>query len=348
MPVCSATVKKTGLPCTKSSKTGTEFCGIHAPRPPPPPLALNERCVYIIRGNSGIERRCDKPRHTHSPEQECTNHQRMRRMREQRRQLFRRIIDVHRRFGMEIWAFDWEMRRAAIPLNRSRLVSRILEISGATDPTLAHVWRAMDEYRTQHHVVIDPAVRLQAIATDTQSIHTREVTVQHNHNMEILLATPVPADQHTIEFIHAVWTAMFKNTVDQRIYDDMQKWYDTETCREIGDRLYRKLLDHLVARIKRVEDKSIVRELFKRLQQECAESVAMCCDGHLNRLTNVMVGFDDAFKQEIPKGLILQEKMAKIALIDDVEERFKAATALFAELGLNHDEAGPWLDAISE
>jgi hypothetical protein len=348
MPICTATVKKTGLPCTKSSKPGIEFCGIHASKPPAAPLTDGEQCVYVIRGNSGIERRCDKRQHVESQHHECSAHRRMRVMRDQRREHFRRIIDIHRRFGMELWAFHWEMHRGNVILSRARLIARILEISGGTPPTLVHVWQAMDEYRAQHHVVINPEIRLRAIATDAQSIHTREVTMQHNHNMAILLAIPIPEDQRTIEFIHTVWTAMFKNTVDQRIYDDMQKWYDTETCREIGDRLYRKLLDHLVARIRLVEDTATVRELYKRLQQECAESVMMCCDGHLNRLTNVMVGFDDAFKQDMPKGLILQEKMAKIALIEDVEERFKAATALFGELGLNHEEAGPWLDAISE
>lgn len=172
--------------------------------------------------------------------------------------------------------------------------------------------------------------------------------MQHNHNTEVLLRTPVPPEQDTMEVIKVVWAKMFKNTVDQRIYDDMQRWYDAETCREVGDRLYRHLLDHLVARIRLVENAATTHELFKRLQQECAESFMMCCDGHLNRLTNVMVGFDEAFKQEVPKGMILQERMAKIALIDDVEERFKAATALFAELQMGHEEAGPWLDAISE
>lgn len=260
----------------------------------------------------------------------------------------RRFIDVYRRFGMELWAFQHEMHRGNIVLNRQRLVQRILELGGDAPPTLAIVWRAMDEYRGQHHVVVNPEIRLRAIATDAQSIHTREVTMQHNHNTEVLLRTPVPPEQDTMEVIKVVWAKMFKNTVDQRIYDDMQRWYDAETCREVGDRLYRHLLDHLVARIRLVENAATTHELFKRLQQECAESFMMCCDGHLNRLTNVMVGFDEAFKQEVPKGMILQERMAKIALIDDVEERFKAATALFAELQMGHEEAGPWLDAISE
>lgn len=257
-------------------------------------------------------------------------------------------MDVYRRFGMELWAFQHEMRRGNVILNRHHLVRRILELSAGAPSTLEIVWQAMDEYRGQNHVVVNQELRLRAIAGDAQSIHTREVTMQHNRNMEILLQTPVLDGQDTIEFIKVVWGKMFKNTVDQRIYDDMQKWYDAPTCREAGDRLYRRLLDHLVARIRLVGNPSTENELFKRLQQECAESFMMCCDGHLNRLTNVMIGFDEAFKQDIPKGLIIQEKMAKIALIVDLEERFRAATALFAELEMGHEEAAPWLDAISE
>ena len=74
----------------------------------------------------------------------------------------------------------------------------------------------------------------------------------------------------------------------------------------------------------------------------------MCCDGHLNRLTNVMVGFDDAFQQAVPKGLILQEKMAKIAQIENPEERMTAAKALMTELEVSPEESEAWLDAISE
>jgi hypothetical protein len=62
----------------------------------------------------------------------------------------------------------------------------------------------------------------------------------------------------------------------------------------------------------------------------------------------VLVGFDDQFKAQMSKGEILQTRMAVISKIEDVEERFKAATALMAELDIGHDEAGPRLDAISE
>ena len=344
MPVCSATVIKTGLPCTKAAKTGG-LCGIHAPRPPKPEIPDAERCVYIIHGNSGIRRRCDHRKNADSQHNECTAHHRQRTLAVQRQALQRRRIEVHRNFATELWAFWAEMRRENVIINTYQVVTRVLTLAGDAPPTLAIVWAVMEEIRQAHQLA--PLTELQRIALDTQSIHTRPVTEQHRKNLAILLATPVPENQPTMQSIKLTWSKMYK-AIDERIYADMQKWYDTETCRTPSDWMYRKTLDHLIARIALIENKDTRRELMKRLQQECAEAYNMCCDGHINRLTNVMVGFDEAFQQEVPKGLILQTKMAEIAKIEDVEERFKAATALFAELKIGLEEAGPWLDAISE
>lgn len=344
MPVCSATVIKTGLPCTKAAKTGG-VCGIHAPRPPKPEIPEAERCVYIIHGNSGIQRRCDHRKNAESQHNECMTHHRQRTLAARRQALQRMRIDIHRNFSMELWAFWAEMRRDNITINVHQVVLRIIALAGDAPPTRETVWAVMEEMRQAHQ--LPPVTELQRIALDTQSIHTRPVTEQHQKNLAILLATPVPENQKTMDSIKFTWGKMYKS-IDERIYADMQKWYDTESCRNPSDWMYRKTLDHLIARIRLIENKDTRRELMKRLQQECAESYNMCCDGHINRLTNVMVGFDEAFQQEVPKGLVLQTKMAEIAKIEDVEERFKAATALMAELGMNHDEAEPWLDAISE
>lgn len=355
--VCIATVHATGVPCTKKQKNG-EYCGMHS-RPPRPLPADEDRCTYIINGNSGISRRCEKRRkHDDETHRECTLHHKARAEKEQRTRMRERRIHVYMNFSMHIWMFRREVAMAAAAAGGGnvnnwmlghRIVQRTLEIAGDRLATLDDLWRAMDEYRAEHPTANDNVPREAQIARDEQNVHTREVTEQHNKNMAVLLSTPVPPGQQTIENIKIIWTAMYTKTpVDERVYADMQKWYDTQTCRTAGDWLYRRTLDHLYARIIKVENTSIRRELFKRLQQECAESYRMCCDGHLNRLTNVMVGFDDAFQQAVPKGLILQEKMAKIAQIENPEERMTTAKALMTELQVGPEEAEAWLDAISE
>jgi hypothetical protein len=126
----------------------------------------------------------------------------------------------------------------------------------------------------------------------------------------------------------------------------MQKWYDTAQCYTPNDWMYRKVLDALWYRIKMVEELKIRHELHKRLQQECAESFAMCCEGHIGRLANVLVGFDDSFKPQVPVGIILQNKMAIISQIENAEERLKQAKELMAELKVPDDQAVAWIEAV--
>jgi len=352
--ICRATVIATGVPCTKKQKKG-DYCGIHS-RPPRPLPADEDRCTYVIHGNSGITRRCEKKRkHDDETHRECTLHHNARAAKEERQKVRERRIHIYMNYSMHIWMFRREVATAAglVHVNNWMLghliVQRTLAIAGDRLATLDDLWQAMDEYRAEHPPANNNIPREAQIARDDQNVHTREVTEQHNKNMAILLATPVPEGQQTLNHIRLIWTAIYTKTpVDERVYVDMQKWYDTETCRTAGDWLYRRTLDHLYARIIKIENATTRRELFKRLQQECAESYRLCCDGHLNRLTNVMVGFDDAFQQAVPKGLILQEKMAKIAQIENPDERMATARALMTELEVGPEEAGAWLDAIAE
>jgi len=61
----------------------------------------------------------------------------------------------------------------------------------------------------------------------------------------------------------------------------------------------------------------------------------------------VLVGFDDAFAPPVPKGEILQQKMAAIAGLDvDTDEKVRQATAVFEELEIPESEREPWLEAF--
>jgi hypothetical protein len=127
----------------------------------------------------------------------------------------------------------------------------------------------------------------------------------------------------------------------------MYKWYDTETCRLSEDWLYRKALIVLYYTIRNLKDESIQNELFKRAFEECNESVAMCCDGHISRLCNVLVGFDDAFAPPVPFGEILQNKMAAIAALEiETEEKVRQANTFFNEFAVPEPERVAWLEAF--
>jgi hypothetical protein len=169
--------------------------------------------------------------------------------------------------------------------------------------------------------------------------------------MEILLAIKdIPAAQATLYEIKQAWDRIYVTIkVDNRIYEDMKKWWNQTSCTQQNDYLYRRLLRRLWFKIKSTENEETRTELTKRLQQECGEAFGLCCAGHINRLCNVMVGFDERFVQEIKKGdtTVLQNRFAQIAQIEDDVEKYVQATRVIAEQGLTADEAAPWLDSLA-
>jgi hypothetical protein len=88
-------------------------------------------------------------------------------------------------------------------------------------------------------------------------------------------------------------------------------------------------------------------ELNKRLWEECKEATGMCCEGHISRLCNVLVGFDDAFQPPVALGELIQQKMGAIAGLDvDEEEKRRQANAWFDEVAVPTAERVAWLEAF--
>lgn len=226
----------------------------------------------------------------------------------------------------------------------------VLDLVAIIEARAAEAAARMAEWRARHNQHAHLA-ELGRMAHDSQNVHTRAVTDQSNKNMEILLAiTDIPATQATIYEIKQAWDAIYVTAkVDNRLYDDMKKWWNQASCTQQNDYLYRRLLRRLWFKIKTTENEETRTELIKRLQQECAEAFGLCCAGHINRLCNVMVGFDDRFVQEVKKGdtTILQNRFAQISQIEDDVEKYIQATRVIAEHGLTAEEAAPWLDSLA-
>jgi len=181
---------------------------------------------------------------------------------------------------------------------------------------------------------------LHALTLDAQNVHTSIVNRQTSTALTLLLETPVPKRVSTLKDLGKVWKARGKTTV----LDDMSRWYGTTECREKDDRLYKRVLDGLWVRIKESDHKD---ELVERLWEECSDSVGVCCEGHLSRLANVLVGFDDEAKPEVSVGELLQQKMAAIAGLDiSVEHKVGEAWAVFEELHVSPEERTAWIEAL--
>lgn len=194
--------------------------------------------------------------------------------------------------------------------------------------------------------------RLDLIAADRQNVHTTPVTNQTNAGIEKILKVDVPKNQDTQRILTEQW--LFNTPEGKRpafntylkVINDVNKWFTTRTCRATNDDLYRNILRGSVALVNK-SPKEIRDELFTRLWEECLESVDMCCEGHITRLCNVFVGFDDTFKPPVPFGEILQDKMSAIANSEaSEEEKKRQANAFFEEYAIPQIERVAWLEAF--
>jgi len=193
------------------------------------------------------------------------------------------------------------------------------------------------------------APTLAAISLDRQNVHTRAVSEQTNKGLEILLNAGRGFVMRSPEWMASRWLLRgYANWTDVvMVVNDMQRWYGTETCRTHRDWLYRTALNGLYMLIRKIENNETKTEVYQRVYEECKESVGMCCDGHISRLCNVLVGFDEAFAPPVPFGEILQNKMAAIAALEvDTDEKVRQAMAFFEEFAVPATERSAWLEAF--
>ena len=204
-----------------------------------------------------------------------------------------------------------------------------------------------DRRRAEHQERMRRLQTLAGIAGDRQNIHTAVISTQTNQGLKVLFEQVVPPDQATLFEIVTAWRELKVAEIKeiQSVLQDMAEWYTRSMCRAEGDFLYMRVLDHLWSLILHSEENT---ELVKRLYQECFEAKGMCCDGHINRLVNVMVGFHDAFNPPLSPKEILQNKMSAIAMRDgSLDDKIKEAMEVFEEVKLPEEERQVWLDSLA-
>jgi len=158
----------------------------------------------------------------------------------------------------------------------------------------------------------------------------------------------IPKGQNTLDEIINAWITTIPESIEllSPVFDDMQKWGKCRSVIKKGDFEYRKALRGIWAKIKTYEG-DIRLELTKRLWEECYESVGMCAQGHLSRLANVLVGFDETIKPPSSSKQYFQEQIANLSRKDlSTEEKIRLATELMDEVELPQDERAPWLEAF--
>lgn len=323
MPQCNG-ICKTGLQCKNKAKTGLTVCAKHAAQAAPAPAAT---CGHVMTNGKLCTKKRAAGLHLCSLHHTVvTRHQRQ----VAARAVFQDVLE-------QLWIF----RDAATA--QQVFVTAVQNGRMPAEHVVAYTVLVNDEIAFfQQDQVLHPAPapvgQLHAFVLDNQNVHTGIVNAQTDAGLQVLLDTPVPASQKTADEIRSAWAS---KPNAQSVGADMRRWYRTVSCRTANDNLYKRALDGLWARIKTNPD------LVQRLWEEAVDSVGMCCDGHLARLCNVMVGFDDAFKPQVSTGELLQQRMAAIAAEDiDTLLKVERAHAVFQELGVPEQERGAWIEAF--
>ena len=195
--------------------------------------------------------------------------------------------------------------------------------------------------------IAGPVETLGNIAKDKQSVHTVSVTKSTNDGIFILKNQKVPKGQKTLKEIEAIWLARFKCNRVVAVLADMKDWGSRKQVMLKGENTYKSVLRGLWAKIKTFDDQELKDELVKRLWEECCESLYMCADGHVGRLVNVLIGFDEQFKSNISPKEYFQNNMALISKSSaPLDFKIEQAKKLMDDVELPQKERAAWLEAF--
>jgi hypothetical protein len=196
----------------------------------------------------------------------------------------------------------------------------------------------LEEERKRLHVR-----NLGDVAHDGQNVHTKEVVVQTNEKIELLHSVTVKQKQKTLSEIETAWMGQcyVNYTKLTTVLEDMRKWGNTETVCAEGDWAYRKALRGLWTKIQTNP------ELVQRLWEESLDSLGMCAQGHLSRLANVLVGFEEGVKTPICMKELFQNEISLLAAKEMTnEEKEGQAKSLMDTYFIAEEERQVWLDAV--
>ena len=207
-------------------------------------------------------------------------------------------------------------------------------------------WRMMDMVNIWAMRIDGPVENLGKIAKDRQSVHAVSVTKSTNEGIFILEKEAVPVGQKTLAEIEKEWLKLYPLWRVEKIIADMKDWGSRRQVMDKKKNLYKSVLRGLWAKIKTF-DCELKEELTKRLWEECTEALGMCADGHVGRLVNVLIGFDEQFKNNISPKEYFQNNISLIAL-STVPMTFKLdqAKKLMDDIEMPENERQMWLDAF--
>jgi hypothetical protein len=321
MRTCEA-IKKSGFRCSHAAQKGLAVCGKHE--------ALKQgRCI----GMNANGRRCAQ---MPSKGNFCGKHH----------TIFyeKRMRDYAESFWNQQWNHWYHYLSTADEIQTEidrQHAEGLLDVEWTRELTYRRWGLSIEEHNEPDWLANREP---QAFHDDPQNVHRAEVSEQTNKGLAVYLEEYKKLHPHvagkTLVELMTVWGLKGEDV----LFKDLVNWFWKGTCRSEYDWLYHNALAGLWHMIKAHEHKD---ELQKRLRQECEDAIGMCCEGHLSRLVNVMVGFDPRFDPPVSKNELLQQKMAEIATREiSTEEKTLEAKKWMDDNGIVEAERKAWIEAF--
>jgi len=211
------------------------------------------------------------------------------------------------------------------------------------DDVRMRMWSMIDIWTMTYK---GPVPELKDIASSEQSVHNTVVLKTTNDGIGVLSDISVPDGQKTISEICQAWTKASCGDKIEEVMEDMKFWGSKSTVMHKTKNVYKDVLRGLWAKIKSYRGE-LYDELIKRLWEECWESIGLCADGHVGRLVNVLVGFDEEFKNDVSPMVYFQNNIALIAdASTPLEFKIQQAKKLMDEIGMPEIQRADWLSAF--
>ena len=197
-------------------------------------------------------------------------------------------------------------------------------------------------------VIVPAQGQLAAFAADAQNVHTTAAVNQTKDIVARIRQVEVPEEYrwHPVNCSKTPFEIGLECKLSQRAAWQMVSQYAQPTAiYDIEEGIYGKVLDCVWQFVKASTDKE---DLCRIIKNEMEDNVGMCAQGNLSRICNILAGFMDGVGSQESLAEKLGNIFAKLAEIDDPEERFNRAAQELVWNKVPKDQWMTWAEPLAD
>jgi hypothetical protein len=205
---------------------------------------------------------------------------------------------------------------------------------------VGHIQRALDVQAQQGE--------LHAFVNDRQNVHTSAAVKQTKEIVERIRKIPVPEGYrwHATESSKTPFEIGLECKLSQKAAWQMISQYAQDTAiYDIEPGIYGKVLDCVWQYIKNSPDKA---DLCVIIKSEMEDNIAMCAQGNLSRICNVLAGILEGVGSQESLSERLGRLFGPLMEIEDLRDRIARGINILQENHVPSDEWSAWMEPLNE